>query len=443
MLRRALAVAVLVALVAPPARANGRFPLAQHVLVGPGHGSDLIVLRTTFGLVVSRDGGRSFRWICEEALEYAGLWDPPIAIRADGTIYAGLPDGLIQTRDGCRFERNVSVGATLVQDLANDADGAVVLGVEARSGAANHVLASRDGVAFARLGGGVPGALFATVDAAPSMPSRVYATALDEATRRPRVYRSDDGGATLALAGGDLLGGEDAYLSAVDPTAPDRIYVRSNRGEGTMLLRSDDAGRSFTRVVETPDPMLGFAIADDGRRVWVGGTASGLLRSDDGGRTFARVATTRVTCLRYHAGALYLCADWQREGFALARWRDGAAAPEPLLALHQIEGAVECAAGTTVRDVCAARWPVQRALVTPRDAGTTIDAGSARDAGERDAVPSGFDAANGDAGERTGGGGCGCAAASGGQRGVGAAVAAVLFACGRRRRRSGVERAAR
>ena len=36
------------------ASANGRFPTAQHVLVGPGAKSDTIVLRTTFGLVPGR-----------------------------------------------------------------------------------------------------------------------------------------------------------------------------------------------------------------------------------------------------------------------------------------------------------------------------------------------------------------------------------------------------
>src|SRR5205807_1174319 len=36
-------------LATPEARGNGRFPAAQHVLVGPGTESRIIVLRTTFG----------------------------------------------------------------------------------------------------------------------------------------------------------------------------------------------------------------------------------------------------------------------------------------------------------------------------------------------------------------------------------------------------------
>lgn len=50
------------------ARANGRFPAAQQVVLGPGARSDVITLRTTFGPLVSRDGGRGFRWYCEELL---------------------------------------------------------------------------------------------------------------------------------------------------------------------------------------------------------------------------------------------------------------------------------------------------------------------------------------------------------------------------------------
>ena len=49
----ALAIASGVALLPWPARANGRFPAAQYVVLGPGARGDHIALRTTFGLIVS------------------------------------------------------------------------------------------------------------------------------------------------------------------------------------------------------------------------------------------------------------------------------------------------------------------------------------------------------------------------------------------------------
>src|SRR5581483_6730985 len=72
------------------ARANGRFPTADYLVVGPGSASDLIALRTTFGIVVSRDHGHTWRWICEDAYGGAGMADPSAAIGMDGTLILGL-----------------------------------------------------------------------------------------------------------------------------------------------------------------------------------------------------------------------------------------------------------------------------------------------------------------------------------------------------------------
>src|SRR4051812_43959587 len=59
--RLALAAALFFALAATarPAHANGRFPAAQHALVGPGAAAARLVLRATFGFAVrAAPGGR-------------------------------------------------------------------------------------------------------------------------------------------------------------------------------------------------------------------------------------------------------------------------------------------------------------------------------------------------------------------------------------------------
>src|SRR5690242_9544521 len=61
------------------ARANGRYPLADQIVIDPGNPSH-IVARSTFGLLDSDDGGKNFRWICETAIGYFGVEDPPIAV---------------------------------------------------------------------------------------------------------------------------------------------------------------------------------------------------------------------------------------------------------------------------------------------------------------------------------------------------------------------------
>jgi hypothetical protein len=441
-----LALALAMAAAARPARANGRFPAAQYVLIGPGSQNSTIVLRTTFGLMVSRDGGASFHWECEEALQYTGQWDPALALSADGTISAGLIDGVVQTRDDCEYDRNASAGSMLISDLSNSADGSRIWGVEGADGVPNHVLSSSNGgVSFEILGAGVANVWPLTIDAAPSKPTRLYVTALDDTTREPRLLRSDDGGVTLYPLAPDFMGAVDAYLAGVDPTNADRLWIRANSGPNTLLLRSDDGGASVRLAAMTTGPMLGFALSDDGQRVWYGGATDGVVRSDDGGQTFHRVADTHVSCMRYHGGALYMCADWLSEPYALYRWTDGAPAPEGIFRLDHAVGPAACAPGTVEHDTCGSRWPTVQAMVTPRardggaDGGPVGDGQSVDVVGRGD-VGGGSVAADADGSIAPRPGSCACEAAGAGRRGVPAAMfhgfgAALLAALlGRRRR---------
>ena len=120
--KRCCIAVTLVALAPLPAVANGRFPSAQHVVVGPGASSTVVAVRTTFGLFVSRDGALSFAWVCEESLGYGGRWDAPLAFGADGSLSLGLPDGARRGEDDCAFARTFSGAPVLA--LAASPDGA-------------------------------------------------------------------------------------------------------------------------------------------------------------------------------------------------------------------------------------------------------------------------------------------------------------------------------
>src|SRR6478752_1822446 len=81
--------------------ANGRFPSANQLLVDPADSSHL-VLRATYGLLSSHDAGRSFAWVCEDAVGNMGDADPALAIFEDGTVAAGFARDLrLSQRDGC------------------------------------------------------------------------------------------------------------------------------------------------------------------------------------------------------------------------------------------------------------------------------------------------------------------------------------------------------
>src|SRR5262245_12927572 len=92
--RVSVAVAASVGLAATTAHANGRYPEANQLVVDRGGDPARLVLRTTYGLVQSTDAGKTWRWICEDAIGYSGEWDAPIGIAGDATILAGTPSGI-------------------------------------------------------------------------------------------------------------------------------------------------------------------------------------------------------------------------------------------------------------------------------------------------------------------------------------------------------------
>src|SRR4051812_34108880 len=95
--------AAVMVLVPVVALANGRAPLTNGVHFQPGDNHTLYVA-TTFGLLISRDDGCSFRWVCEQNLGYGGTFDPKYRIARDGTIFATTYTGLRVSRDGgCSF----------------------------------------------------------------------------------------------------------------------------------------------------------------------------------------------------------------------------------------------------------------------------------------------------------------------------------------------------
>src|SRR5262245_5014330 len=49
------------------ARANGRYPLAQQLLVDPSDPGHLL-LRSTYGVLTSDDAGSTWSWLCESGI---------------------------------------------------------------------------------------------------------------------------------------------------------------------------------------------------------------------------------------------------------------------------------------------------------------------------------------------------------------------------------------
>lgn len=441
-MRSALALAVLLA--APAVQANGRFPTAQMVQLSTGAHPARIVLRTTFGVLLGEDDGRRWSWMCEDAFNYGrpDVWDPPVALGSPGAdgvpLLLGIPTGLRRATDTCQPMTVGEVSTDYTADLSATEDGRTVHWVGSFAGDGgllNRVRVSDDGGrSFRTTYEGAPGVLFLTMEAAPSDVRRVYFTAHGETPARDLLYRSDDGATTLREMPLDLRGGSEGWISGIDPTNPDVLYVRSFSGNpqaressATTLLRSTDGGRSFAELTRTTGLMRGFAVSGDGRTLWVGGPEDGLLRSVDGA-AFERVSSVQVQCLRWHAGALYVCGNHVIDGFNLARSDDGGRTMVPLVDIRTLGAPTGCGAGTAVRELCAPTWSAVRA-----NFGTLPDAGGSGSDGGMDAG-SGRDGGTSGAGDDGGCDGCAVGARGSARGGCWVAGWAVAWVVGRRRR---------
>src|SRR5258706_8162143 len=126
------------------AHGNGRPPLTNGVFFQPNDPHALYV-RTTFGLLISKDDGCTFNWFCEQDIGYGGMFDPKYAIATDGTIFATTFNGLRISRDkGCSFQTaGGGLPAMWIDAIDIGPTGEIWVGT-AESGAPNDVYASSD-----------------------------------------------------------------------------------------------------------------------------------------------------------------------------------------------------------------------------------------------------------------------------------------------------------
>ena len=365
---------------APLARAHGRFPEAQQFLVHPTDPSVLGV-STTFGLVLSRDGGATWRWVCRAATEAGPNEDPVFAIASDGALLGAMFAGLVRSPDGCAWDRpEPALRDRVVYDLgrhpvapttffALTSDGGGQLNALFRS--------DDDGLHWSPTSPPIAPILFERVRIAPSDPRTVYLSGATPRTalepRRAYVLRSLDGGASWETRSFDLEGEEERNVRvlAVDPARPQVLFMRVVKDPGAhpeRLVRSVDGGASWETIL-TPGE-VSAAVFDARGTLWVGGRREvsfdgpdsgplppthGLWRSDDGGETFTQVrADLSVGCLAWWDGALWACADNIRDGFALGRSTDGGQTFEPTLRFEEMSGPVECAPSSETATHCAA-----------------------------------------------------------------------------------------
>ncbi len=377
------AVAATLLLTSSPAQANGRPPSTVSIATRP-NGRDILIA-TTFGVLLSKDDGCSFHWLCEQSIGFGGTFDPKYAIGADGTIYATTFEGLRVSRDGgCTF-------ATATEGVpANDPgalDGIWVDAIDltpggdvwlatAESGRYNDVYRSRDsGRTFAPMGLHSAAIWWKSVKISRKDPARIYVSGYQIAGTAPgggqmpptaHVRRSDDGGAswTAMPLGGVALGTTPViHVIALDPQDADVVYLRSSAAVppvGDVLYRSRDGGATWTEVLRLPQPILGVTV--HGAQVLVAAGNGGAYESTGGGPFAPMTGAPNLACVDERGdGSLLGCgANWEPDFFAVGRSADGRAW-EKIVRFADMAGPLRCPAGTAQHDTCElAMWPSLR-----------------------------------------------------------------------------------
>lgn len=387
------ALAVIAAMSWPAiAFADGRSPITNRIQFSP-HDPHAIYVSTTFGLLVSRDDGCSFRWICEDNIGYGSTFDPKYRIGRDGAIFATTFNGLRVSRDGgCSFttataERPASDPGRIADrwiaalDIGPTGD---VWIATADDGKPNNVYRSTDnGASFEPRGMLSQSIWWRSVAVAPSRASRIYATGYQVAGAAPgggaappatHFARSDDAGThwtASTLADVKIAGTPLVFVVGVDPVDPDIVLMLSSRAQppsGDILYRSIDGGATWREVLAPAAPIIDVSIMPGGALATTRG--AGAFRSLDRGASFARLdGAPQLACLTARGdGALYGCAaNWEPDFKAIARSAGAAGGNAPsgidaatwdkVFRFAELAGPLDCPIGTPEQRSCGGKWP--------------------------------------------------------------------------------------
>jgi hypothetical protein len=416
--------------VATTASAHGTLPQTREIVFHPTD-PNVIVVRTSFGLVVSEDAGTTWRWICRTVIGSRDAEDPTTTVMSNGAVLMGLFDGLLSSDPTrCDFDfRAPDLTERVVIDLARDpADPSRAFAVTSDGLRLNGVYRTDDdGATFVPVAPEIDMILFEKLRIAPSMPMRLYLSGAIPPTatepRRPFVHRSIDAGESWEqLPFEEFTEGDDnIFVLGVDPTDPEHLFMKVWRREGDdRLIESTDGGRTWIDRLVIVD-LAAFAWSSDGSTIVVGGPPpDGLYRSVNGGETFEQIdPDIDVACAAFRDDELWICANDFVDEFALGSSTDRGNDFTPRLRLREITDVVECPAGAEVTTTCEPEL-VDLYAMLGLDAGTRADAGV--DGGMRDA------GANPPPGDE----GCGCCTAAPAH--ALAPLAIALFFAFRRRR---------
>jgi len=443
---------------AAAARANGAFPDSQSIMTPEALPHD-IRLATNFGMISSDDDGQTWLWSCEQPESNNGsLYQMGPAPKS--RMYVISSEGLAYSdNEACGWTvATGTVTGTAVADAFPDPTNVNrVLAVVERAteaGISYSIVESSDGgTTFgptrytAASGDNITG-----VEIAKSAPSTIYVAMTSGSTFAPKLARSTDGGANWKVE--DLstkLPTKTTLirLVAVDPTNPDRVFLRTHSPAGDTFSVAIAGASGFTvpSTLSFPDGILAAYARLASGTIFVAavvGIDNVAYRSTDAGATFQPLPTPpSVRAMSARGSTLYVVADNVADGYAVGTSTDEGQTWHPLMSYEQVAAIQAClkqacqtdcqmraAAGQWADDFCAATAPAMHDAGTDANGGD--DAGPHVDAGPTDgtAGSGGSDASTPPPPKN----GCSCDAAAASPPSALALIAALALVAGLRRR---------
>ena len=358
-----VALAVLFA-VAGDAHANGRAPGSRSIIFQRGNETHVIA-GMTFGLILSDDNGETWRWMCEDAVGYGGIYDPFYAYTKSGAIFGTSFFGMKVMRDRCEFGLT-TLGDKFVSTLSLGANDALFGGM-VDLGDGKLYRSVDDGATFPI--GTMPGLLndwWSTIEAAPSNPTRVYATGYRLKSGQPKeflLYRSINGGQTFTpLPITDFVTRENSTLeiAGISKTNPDLVFARVTLEDNSIsdaIYRSTNGGLNWTRIFGKRGA-VSFVARANGALVAGTQVRGSYVSIDNGNNWFELAGAPHINCLSENSlGEVWACTQnfgvmgVPTDGFGimkstdLLKWRG-------VMKFQELVGPAECAVGTVQKDKC-------------------------------------------------------------------------------------------
>ena len=341
-----------------PAWANGRPPAP--VSINFSSDANRVLVGTTFGAVLSNDAGATWRWICEPALQMLSGIDPVFVWLPNQDIMATSYDALLLSHDGgCNWEAHDGFASVFPTDFQILASNPNALWVTSGQTDQSTLYASQDaGQSFTPLFH-ADALYFASVAVAPSNPNVLALIALDSGSpAQAYLYESADAGRTWSHTPLPFSQFSVVRLLGIHPTQPNVVFMAATQAYNNTgaLWRRGASDPAPTLVLQAPTPLRNLVFSNDGQTVWAASN-SGRQLSTDGGQSFTPQAVpSGDACVQRRGDILYTCGDYHYDDWSVAQSIDQGATWTGLLSFPNVQGPLQCPAGSVTQKLCPAQW---------------------------------------------------------------------------------------